>query len=116
VDAKRTLRITKVKWNKYRGGTMAKTETGLFKSLRVRGLRRKIATRVTRATSGAGKPKVAKRAMADLSSVVGDVGDRLRHGPETRSAAARKAARRRKQKAGKRSEAAKRGARTRAQT
>jgi hypothetical protein len=52
--------------------------------------------------------------MADLSSVVGDVGDRLRHGPEKRSAAARKAARTRKRKANKRSEAAKRGARTHA--
>ena len=93
---------------------MAKTETDLFKSLRARGVRKKVARQVTRATSGAGKPKVAKRAMADLSSFVGDVSDRLRHGPEKRSAAARKAARTRKQKADKRSEAAKRGARTRA--
>jgi hypothetical protein len=93
---------------------MAKTETDLFKSLRARGVRKKVAKRVTRATRGAGKSKVAKRAMADLSSVVGDVSDRLRHGPEKRSAAARKAARTRKQKARKRSEAAKRGARTRA--
>ena len=92
---------------------MAKTETDLFKSLRARGVRKKVARQVARATSGAGKPKVAKRAMADLRSVVGDVSDRLRHGPEKRSAAARKAARTRKQKAAKRSEAAKRGARTR---
>jgi hypothetical protein len=92
---------------------MAKTENDLFKSLKARGVRKKVAKQVTRATNG-GKPKVAKRAMADLSSVVGDVSDRLRHGPEKRSAAARKAARTRKQKAGKRSEAAKRGARTRA--
>jgi hypothetical protein len=93
---------------------MAKTETDLFKTLRARGVRKKVARQVTRATRGAAKPKVAKRAMADLSSVVGDVSDRLRHGPEKRSAAARKAARTRKQKARKRSEAAKRGARTRA--
>lgn len=93
---------------------MAKTETDLFKSLRSRGVRRKVARQVTRATSGAGKPKAARRAMADLSSVVGDVGDRLRHGPEKRSAAAKKAARTRRQKASKRSKAAKRGARTRA--
>jgi hypothetical protein len=93
---------------------MAKTETDLFKTLRARGVRKKVARQVTRATSGAGKPKVAKRAMADLSSVVGDVSDRLRHGPEKRSAAARKAARTRKQKARRRSEAAERGARTRA--
>jgi hypothetical protein len=92
---------------------MSKTESGLFKSLRARGVRKKIAKQVTRATSGAGKAKVAKLAMADLSSVVGEVRDRLRHGPEKRSAAAKKAARTRKQKAGKR-RAAKRGARTRA--
>ena len=93
---------------------MTKSETDLFKSLRARGVRKKVAKRVTRSASGAGKPKVARHAMADLRSVVGDVGDRLRHGPEKRSAAARKAARTRKQKARKRSKAAKRGARTRA--
>ena len=93
---------------------MAKAETDLLKSLRARGVRKKIAKQLTRATSGAGKPKVAERAVADLSSVVGDVSDRLRHGPEKRSAAAKKGARTRKQKAAKRSEAAKRGARTRA--
>jgi hypothetical protein len=95
---------------------MAKSETDLFKSLRVRGVRKKIAKQVTRATSGAGKPGIARRAMADLSSVVEDVGDRLRHGPEKRSAAAKKAARTRKRKADKRSQSAKRGARTRART
>ena len=61
---------------------MNKSETDLFKSLRARGVRKKVAKRVTRSASGARKSKVARRAMADLSSVVGDVGDRLRHGPE----------------------------------
>ncbi len=71
---------------------MAKSETNLFKSLRARGVRKKIAKQVTRATSGTGgKSKIARRAMADLNSVVEDVGDRLRHGPEKRSAAAEKA-------------------------
>ena len=93
---------------------MARSETGLFKSLRARGVRKKIAKRVTRATRGAGKPKVVRRAMADLSSVVEDVSDRLLHGPERRSAAAKKAARTRKRKADKRSQSAKRGARARA--
>jgi hypothetical protein len=93
---------------------MAKTETALFESLRARGVRKKVAKQMAGATSGARKPKVARRAMADLSSVVVDVGDRLRHGPEKRSAAAKKAARTRKRKADKRSRSAKRGARTRA--
>lgn len=93
---------------------MAKSETGLFKSLRARGVRKKIAKQVTRAMSGSGKPRVARRAMADLSSVVEDVSDRLLHGPEKRSAAAKKAARTRKRKAEERSKSAKRGARTRA--
>jgi len=93
---------------------MAKTETDLLNSLRARGVRKKIAKQLTRARSCVGKPKVAERAVADLSSVIGEVSDRLRNGPEKRSAAAKKAARTRKHKAAKRSEAAKRGARTRA--
>jgi hypothetical protein len=93
---------------------MAKSETDLFKSLRARGVRKKIAKQVSRATSGAGKPRIARRALADLSSVVEDVSDRLRHGPEKRSAAAKKAARTRKRLADKRSKSAKRGAQTRA--
>jgi hypothetical protein len=93
---------------------MAKHENDLFKSLRAGGVRKKIAKRVARATSDTRKRKLARRAMADLSSVVGEVQDRLRHGPEKRSAAAKKAARTRKAKGLKRSQAAKRAARTRA--
>jgi hypothetical protein len=94
---------------------MAKRDNDLFKTLRARGVRRKTAKQVTRATSGAAEPKVARRAMSDLSSVVAEVNDRLRHGPEKRSAAAKKAARTRQTKARRRSQAAKRGAGTRAQ-
>ena len=95
---------------------MAKAENQLFDSLRTRGLRKRTARDVVRATSGAAKSKAARRVITDLSSVVDEVGDRLREGPEKRSAAARKAAKTRKRKARARSEAAKRGARTKARS
>jgi hypothetical protein len=93
---------------------MANGEKQLFNSLRERGLRKSAARDVVRATSGAAKSKAARRVVADLASVVDDVSDRLRHGPEKRSASAKKAAKTRKRKARARSKAAKRGARTRA--
>jgi hypothetical protein len=93
---------------------MAKRDKDLFESLRARGVREKVAKEVARATSGGVKPKVARRAMSDLASVVGEIRDRLRDGPEKRSAAAKKAARTRRRKAQQRSQSAKRGARTRA--
>jgi hypothetical protein len=93
---------------------MAKREKKLVKSLRARGLRKKTARSVVRSATGGSKPRPAKRAIADLASVVDDVRDLLRYGPEKRSAAGKKAAKTRKRKARKRSETAKRGARTRA--
>ena len=95
---------------------MATRDDDLFKSLRARGVRKKIAGELSRATSGGGSPKVARKATSDLVSVVGEVQDRLQHGPEKRSAAAKKAARTRKRKAEKRSKAARKGARTRARS
>lgn len=89
----------------------AKQEKKLFDSLRARGLRKRTARDVVRATNGA-KSKPARRLISDLSSVVDEVSDRLRQGPETRSAAAKKAARTRKRKARARSASARRGART----
>lgn len=93
---------------------MSKREKKLSKSLRARGVRKKLAGQVARATSGAANPKVARRAITDLASVVAEIQDRLQHGPQKRSAAAKKAAQTRKRKARQRSEAAKRSARTRA--
>jgi len=92
---------------------MAKTDKKLLKSLKARGLRKRTAVDVVRATSGATKSRAARRVVADLSSVVDDVSDRLREGPQRRSASAKKAARTRKRKARARTEAAKRGARKR---
>lgn len=101
---------------------MSKGEKELSKSLRARGVRKGLARKVARATGGSGgpkgsgSPKIARRAMADLASVVAEIQDRLQRGPQKRSAAAKKAARTRKQKARRRSKAAKRAARTRART
>jgi hypothetical protein len=92
---------------------MAKTEKNLIKDLRARGLRRSSAEELVRATLGATKPKKARRVIADLDSVVDEFKDRLRGGPERRSAATKKAVATRKKKARARSEAAKRGARMR---
>lgn len=93
---------------------MSKREKELSKSLRARGVRKGLARKVARATDGGSSPKIARRAMSDLASVVAEIQDRLQGGPQKRSAAAKKAARTRKQKARRRSTAAKRAARTRA--
>jgi hypothetical protein len=95
---------------------MNKQDKQLTKSLRERGVRKRLASQVARATTGAASPKVARRAISDLTSVVEEIHDRLRDGPQKRSAAAQKAARTRKRKARWRSETAKRGARTRARS
>lgn len=97
---------------------MAKAEKNLIKGLRARGVRRstaeELAKGVAGAAKGATKPKKARRAVADLGSVVDEFSDRLRRGPERRSAAAKKAAATRKSKARARSQSAKKGARKRA--
>jgi hypothetical protein len=95
---------------------MAKQQKKLVTSLRERGLRKSTALDVVKATSGAAKSKAARRVIADLSSVVDELRDRMREGPEKRSAAARKAAQTRKRKARARSEAAKRGVRKRSRS
>lgn len=91
---------------------MASSDKKLMKSLRGRGLRKRAARELVRATNGEAKPKAARHLVADLGSVVSELSDRLRHGPEKRSAAARKAAKTRRRKAAARSQAAKRGAHT----
>ncbi|HEV3071915.1 MAG TPA: hypothetical protein VGY76_10880 [Solirubrobacteraceae bacterium] len=95
---------------------MSKQDKKLTKSLRERGVRKRLAGQMARATTGAASPKVARRAISDLTSVVEEIHDRLRGGPQKRSAAAKQAAHTRKRKAQQRSEAAKRAARTRARS
>ena len=93
-----------------------KTKKQLAKSLRSRGIRRKVADDIARAFGASPKPKSSRRSIADLTSAVSEINDRLRGGPEKRSAAAKKGARTRKRNAAKRSEAARRGARKRARS
>src|SRR5207253_2167153 len=61
-------------------------------------------------------PKAARSAIADLQGAAAEIQDRLRGGPQKRSAAAKKAARTRQHEARKRSAAAKKAARSRAKT
>ena len=97
----------------------SKREQELFDLLRARGLRKRAADTVARATgktkTSKGKlPKSARAALADLRGLASEVEDRVTGRSAKRKQAAQKAARTRKQKAAKRSAAAKRGARTRA--
>jgi hypothetical protein len=96
---------------------MAKTtrRDDLFERLRAQGLRKRTAKLIADATDRRRKPaKRVERTLDDLKRVVSEVEDRLSGGPAKRKAAAKKAANTRKRNARQRSEAAKKGARTRA--
>ena len=89
----------------------------LFDKLRARGLRKSAAGNLARAFGRADSSppgKGARRAVAELRSLVDELEDRARGGPAKRQASARKAAATRKRKATQRSAAAKKAARTRA--
>jgi hypothetical protein len=90
----------------------------LFDKLRARGLRKSAANNLAKAFGRAGSnpPSGAKRAVAELRSLVDELEDRARGGPAKRKAAAKKAATTRKRKAAERSQAAKKAARTRARS
>ena len=97
---------------------MAK-DSDLFDKLRARGLRKSAASNLSKAFGRADKSppsKGAKRAVAELRSIVDDLEDRARGGPAKRKAAAKKGAATRKRKANQRSAAAKKAARTRARS
>jgi hypothetical protein len=100
---------------------MAKTtDRDLFDTLRARGLRKSAANNLAKAFGRADSSppsKGAKRAVAELRSLVDELESRargVRGGPAKRQAAAKKAAATRKRKANERSAAAKKAARTRA--
>ena len=88
----------------------------LMERLHAQGLRQKVAKTVSEAVSTGrrSKPTGVKKVVADLRTLADEIEDRAKGGPEKRKAAAKKAAATRKRKAAARSEAAKKGARTRA--
>ena len=92
-----------------------KIDKQLFERMRSLGVRKSRAREVAEAVRNSGKsaPKAARNAIADLSGAVGEIQDRVSGGTK-RKAAGKKAARTRKLKAKRRSEAAKKGARTKA--
>jgi hypothetical protein len=99
---------------------MAKTKRNedLFDHLRARGVRKKVAKAISSGGDGAkGRKRVealAQTAIADLRSASDAIKDRVVGRDTKRSEAAKKAARTRKRKAAKRSAAARKGAKTRA--
>ena len=91
----------------------------LFDKLRARGLRKSAANNIAKAFGRADSSppsKGAKRAVAELRSLVDELEDRVRGGPAKRKAAAKKGAATRRRRAAQRSAAAKKAARTRART
>lgn len=95
---------------------MSKLDKNLVKSVRARGVRKSTAEDLVRGVLGSAKPRKARRAVADLDSVIDEFKDRLRGGPQRRSRAAKKGVATRRRKAHRRSEAAKRAARTKARS
>jgi hypothetical protein len=94
-----------------------KLEQDLVRRLRASGIRKRSAELIARSTDGRRKPaKQVRQVVDDLSKLLRDAEDRVTGGPAKRKAAAKKAARTRKQNAAKRSAAAKKGARTRAKS
>jgi hypothetical protein len=83
-----------------------------FRELRASGLRKRLARNVAAAEKDAGA--ALRRTATDLRQLAADLEDRAKRGPQKRSEAAKKAAKTRRRKAQARSTAAKKAARTRA--
>ncbi len=98
--------------------TKNKADTKLYERLRSSGVRKKVATKVSKAlpADGPGKAGPARKAAAELSAAADEIKDRAKGGPEKRSEAAKKAARTRRVNAEKRSRSAKKAARSRSKT
>jgi hypothetical protein len=84
----------------------------VFRELRDSGLRKRLARDVAAAEKDAGA--LLRRTVGDLRKLAADLEDRAKRGPQKRSEAAKKAAKTRRRKAQTRSAAAKKAARTRA--
>ena len=99
---------------------MAKSQADrLFERLHATGLRKRVARDLSTALSkgsGTRAGQAANGTISELRKLVADLEDRAKGGPAKRQAAAKKAAATRKRKARQRSQAAKKGARTRARS
>jgi hypothetical protein len=75
--------------------TSTKPDKKLYNRLRSNGVRKKVAARVAEALprNGSANASPARRAAADLTTAVEEIKDRVKGSPQSRSAAARKAAR-----------------------
>ena len=97
---------------------MAKSQAdALFERLHANGLRKRVAKELSTALSRGGGSRAGKSVngrITELRSLLTDLEDRAKGGPEKRKAAAKKAAATRKRKANERSRAAKKAAQTRA--
>jgi hypothetical protein len=95
-----------------------KKKDDLFDHLRARGVRKSVAKAISSGADGAKGRKraeaLAHTAIADLRSASEAIRDRVVNRDSKRSEAAKKAARTRKRKAAQRSAAARKGAKTRA--
>ncbi|HKP90348.1 MAG TPA: hypothetical protein VJT75_10280 [Thermoleophilaceae bacterium] len=92
---------------------MAKSiDPKVFRELRASGLRKRVARELATREKDAGA--LLNRRVKDLRAIAADIEDRAKRGPQKRSEAAKKAAKTRRRKAAARSQAAKKGARTRA--
>jgi hypothetical protein len=94
----------------------SKADKNLYGRLRDSGVRKKVAKRVSEAVpiKGSKSPAMAHRVADELSKAADSIRDRVGGGSRKRSEAAKKAARTRKAKAAKRRGSARKGAKTRA--
>lgn len=98
--------------------TKTKRDKNLYESLRDSGVRKKVAKRVSEAIPNGGSTNVkpTRKAAERLSSAADEIKDRVSGGPKKRSEAAKKAAKTRKANAAKRSKSAKKAAKTKAKS
>jgi hypothetical protein len=95
----------------------SKREKELARKLRAGAYEKRSAKLIAGASDRRRKPtKKVQRVVDDLGKVLSDHKDRVKGRPAKRKAAAKKAAKTRKQNAARRSKAAKKGARTRAKS
>lgn len=97
---------------------MARPDKELYQRVRASGVRKRVARTVAEAAGKADSrtPKALNDAAKSLRSIAAELEDRAKGGPAKRKRAAQKAVRTRRAKATQRSQAAKKGAKTRTKT